>query len=129
VVDGMQIWQVQPAVEEAVERARKGEGPTLIEAKTYRYRGHSRSDPRAYRTKEEEQHYHDRDPIKQYRDYLIEHKVLTAKEFEDLQDKVDENIAYAERFSLEESPYPDPAELYEDVYAGWIEGPRRLEKV
>ena len=63
VVDGMDVLAVREAVGKAVEQARQGNGPTLIEAKTYRYYGHSRSDPRAYRTKEEEQAWHDRDPI------------------------------------------------------------------
>ncbi len=129
VVDGMQIWEVIPAIEEAVERARKGEGPSLIECKTYRYRGHSRSDPRAYRTKDEEKLYHDRDPIKQFSDKLIAEGVMTAAEFEDLQDKVDQDMEEAAQFSLDESPYPDPSELYEDVYKGWIEGKMRLERV
>jgi TPP-dependent pyruvate/acetoin dehydrogenase alpha subunit len=129
IVDGMKLWEVIPAVEKAVARARQGDGPTLIEAKTYRYRGHSRSDPRDYRTKEEEQYYWDRCPIKQYSEHLIKEGTLTAKEFDALQEKVDRDMADAEHFALEESPYPDPSEVLQDVYAGWIEGPRTLEKV
>jgi TPP-dependent pyruvate/acetoin dehydrogenase alpha subunit len=64
VVDGMDVLAVRGSVEKAVNRARRGEGPSLIEAKTYRYFGHSHSDPRVYRTKEEEQSFKDRDPIK-----------------------------------------------------------------
>jgi TPP-dependent pyruvate/acetoin dehydrogenase alpha subunit len=129
VVDGMRVLEVKRAVERAVARARKGGGPTLIEAKTYRYRGHSRSDPRKYRTKEEEQYYHDRDPITQFRTLLESEDVMTVDEMDAVGAEVDAEMAEAERFALEESPYPDPSELTEDVYAGWREGPLGLEPV
>jgi TPP-dependent pyruvate/acetoin dehydrogenase alpha subunit len=129
VVDGMRVLEVKRAVAKAVERARRGEGPTLIEAKTYRYRGHSRSDPRKYRTKEEEQHYWDRCPIRQLRMLLEREGVMSAEESERLQAEVDGEMVEAERFALDESPYPDPSELTEDVYAEWREGPLGLEPV
>ena len=129
IVDGMRVIEVKRAVEEAARRARASEGPTLIEAKTYRYRGHSRSDACAYRTKEEEAYYHERDPIKQFV-MLLEHEgSMTKDEIASVQAEVDAEMAEAETFALEESPYPDPSELTEDVYAGWKEGPLGLEPV
>lgn len=128
VVDGMRVLEVRRVVAEAVQRARRGEGPTLIEAKTYRYRGHSRSDPRAYRTKEEEEHWRGRDPILLFSRLLVEEGVLSEAEVVSLEREVDEELAEAERFALEESPFPEPSELHQDVYVGYIQGPRGLEK-
>ena len=128
VVDGMRVLEVKRAVGEAVARARRGEGPTLIEAKTYRYRGHSRSDPRKYRTKEEEEYWRERDPILRFSGQLVEEGVLTEKEVASLKHRVEEELAEAERFALEESPLPDPGELHRDVYIGYTQGPRGLQK-
>jgi len=125
-VDGQRVLEVRQAVLEAAERARAGGGPTLIEAVTYRYRGHSRSDPRAYRTKEEEQHWHERDPILLFKQDLMEEGTLTEDAFEAVQKEVDSAIADAERFAVEESPYPDPSEVLDDVYAGWVETEKGL---
>jgi len=125
-VDGQRVLEVRDAVLEAIERARKGDGPTLIEAKTYRYRGHSRSDPRVYRTKEEEAYWHERDPITLFKEDLLRDGTLTPKAFEKLQAEVDKALADAEKFAIEESPWPDPAEVMDDVYAGWVEGERGL---
>jgi TPP-dependent pyruvate/acetoin dehydrogenase alpha subunit len=127
-VDGQRVLDVKAAVEEAVQRARDGQGPTLIEAKTYRYRGHSRSDPRVYRTREEEEHWRGRDPILLFRDDLMACGELTAEGFEAMQADVNRAIAEAEEFAVNQSPYPDPAELYDDVYAGWRQGERRIER-
>ena len=129
IVDGQKLLEVKKAVAKAVARARKGDGPTLIECKTYRYRGHSRSDPRKYRTKEEEQYWHDRDPIKLFSRFVIEKKAMTKKEVEELQKKVDKEMADAEDFALNQSPYPDPNTLLEDVYAEWIEGKYGLKRI
>ena len=128
-IDGQHVLEVKAAVGEAVARARKGEGPSLIEAKTYRYRGHSRSDPRKYRTKEEEQFWHDRDPILLFSRFLVEEGAMTQKQVDALQDEVDAEMAEAEDFALNQSPYPDPSTLMEDVYAEWIEGPYGLEPI
>jgi len=125
-VDGQRVLEVRDAVLEAAERARRGGGPTLIEAKTYRYRGHSRSDPRVYRTKEEEAYWQERDPITLFRDDLIGQKLLTNKAFEKLQAVVDRAIAAAETFAVQDSPYPDPSEVLDDVYCGWIETEKGL---
>jgi len=129
VVDGMQVLEVKRIVGEAVERARRGEGPSLIEAKTYRYRGHSRSDPRRYRSKEEEEYWRGRDPILLFSRLLISEGIVTEEKVGALQQEVDEELTEAERFALEESPLPDPSELYQDVYTGYVQGPWGLEKV
>ncbi|MHC5056528.1 MAG: thiamine pyrophosphate-dependent dehydrogenase E1 component subunit alpha [Planctomycetota bacterium] len=129
MVDGMRVLEVKRAVEVAAEHARSGGGPYLVEAKTYRYRGHSRSDPCAYRTKEEEKYYHDRDPILQLSILVQNEKIMTKAEVDEVQAEVDVEMVEAERFALEESPYPDPSELTQDVYAEWREGPLGLEPV
>jgi len=125
-VDGQKVLEVRQAVLEAADHARTGGGPTLIEAVTYRYRGHSRSDPRAYRTKEEEAYWHERDPITLFKRDLIEAGALTQAAFDRLQAEVDSAIADAETFAVEESPYPDPSEVLDDVYCGWIETEKGL---
>jgi pyruvate dehydrogenase E1 component alpha subunit len=130
IVDGQNVLEVKAAVEEAVIRARKGEGPTLIEAKTYRYRGHSRSDPRKYRTKDEEAHWmNERDPIKLFSEYVANEKVMPVADVEKVQNEVDQEMADAEDFALNKSPWPDPSTLLEDVYAEWLEGPYGLEPI
>ena len=128
-IDGQDVLVVKAAIEEAVARARKGGGPTLVECKTYRYRGHSRSDPRKYRTNEEEQSWHDRDPILLFSNHVVEQKMMTREEVDVLEKEVDVEMAEAEDFSLNQSPYPDPATLLEDVYAEWIEGKYGLEPI
>jgi 2-oxoisovalerate dehydrogenase E1 component len=115
VVDGMDVLAVRRAVAEAVERARAGNGPTLIEAKTYRYYGHSRSDPRAYRSKEEEQEWHDRDAVETFARRLVESGIRTQEEIDALEAKLEEQIDAAQEFALH-SPFPDPAELEDFVY-------------
>jgi len=125
-VDGQDVLAVREAVLEAAARARRGDGPSLIEAKTYRYRGHSRSDPRVYRTKEEEAYWHGRDPINLFRDYLLKEGALTEGSFAALQAEVDKALAAAEKFAIEDSPYPNPSEVMDDVYCGWVEGEKGL---
>jgi len=116
VVDGMDVLSVRRAVTRAIERARQGEGPTLIEGKTYRYYGHSHSDPRAYRTREEEAQWRERDPIKVLKGNMISIKLLEEPEFETLQKAVKAKLDRAMEYS-EASPEPDPKELTTDVYA------------
>jgi pyruvate/2-oxoglutarate/acetoin dehydrogenase E1 component/TPP-dependent pyruvate/acetoin dehydrogenase alpha subunit len=116
VVDGMDVLAVRQAVGEAVERARQGGGPTLIEAKTYRYYGHSRSDPRAYRTKEEEQDWHDRDAVETFAQRLVENGICEQSEIDALEAQLEGQIDAAQEFALD-SPFPDPAELEDFVYA------------
>ena len=130
IVDGQSLLDVKAAVEKAVARARKGEGPSLIECKTYRWRGHSRSDPRKYRTKEEEHHWMtQRDPIKIFSDLIVGQKVAAQADVDATWKSVEEEMAAAEKFAIEESPYPDPSTLLEDVYAEWIEGKYGLEPI
>ena len=116
VVDGMDVLAVHRAVSEAVERARQGGGPTLLEAKTYRYYGHSRSDPRAYRTKDEESGWRDRDPIETFATRLVESGICTQGEIDALEAKLEAQIDAAQEFALH-SPFPDPEELDKFVYA------------
>jgi 2-oxoisovalerate dehydrogenase E1 component len=116
VVDGMNVLAVRGAVTRALARARRGEGPTLIEAKTYRYYGHSHSDPRAYRTREEEAAWRARDPITVHQANLATLKLLEAGEVEGLQQAVAAKLEQAMAYS-QASPEPDPKELTTDVYA------------
>ncbi len=115
-VDGMDVLKVRGAVHRAVERARSGKGPTLIEAKTYRYFGHSHSDPRAYRTKEEEVEWKSRDPILSLKQGMQAVKMLSPEEFSELEETVSQKLEQAMDFSMA-SPPPDPAETYTDVFA------------
>ncbi len=116
VVDGMDVLAVRGAVKKAVDRARSGKGPTLIECKTYRYYGHSHSDPRAYRTKEEEAAWKARDPINALRDGLIAIGWLTEEEFDRMDETVQAKLETAVQFA-QSSPEPSPDELTTDVFA------------
>jgi len=133
VVDGMDVLAVRGSVERAVERARRGQGPTLIEAKTYRWFGHSHSDPRAYRTKEEEAEWKKRDPIRVTKEDLEAVGMLNKPEYDQMDATVREKLETAMRFS-EASPEPDPKEVETDVFAPakWtsadIEAERRLRE-
>jgi len=115
IVDGMDIFAVRAAVEKAVERARKGFGPTLIEAKTYRWFGHSISDQRIYRTKEEETKWRERCPITVMRGKLAASGALTESEMDAIRDKAKATIEVATKFATD-SPLPDASELLDDVY-------------
>ncbi|HEY5271249.1 MAG TPA: dehydrogenase E1 component subunit alpha/beta [Anaerolineales bacterium] len=116
VVDGMDVLAVRSAVAKAAERARHGEGPTLIEAKTYRWFGHSHSDPRTYRTREEEAEWKMRDPITVMKDNLQVVKMLTDGEFEALENAVDAKLEKAMEFG-NNSPEPKAEDMDSDVYA------------
>jgi pyruvate/2-oxoglutarate/acetoin dehydrogenase E1 component/TPP-dependent pyruvate/acetoin dehydrogenase alpha subunit len=116
IVDGMNVLEVRKSVAEAAERARAGQGPTLIECQTYRYYGHSHSDPRAYRTREEEAEYRAKDPIKQLQAGMSSLGWLEEKEFDQLEEFVDEKLDKAMDYS-EKSPEPNPDQLYTDVFA------------
>jgi pyruvate dehydrogenase E1 component alpha subunit len=114
-VNGMSPEAVHEAVEEAVARARRGDGPTLLDIRTYRYKGHSMSDPQKYRTKEEVAEWMEQDPIEHCLKMIQSNKWLTAKEIEEIdawvKNEVEESVKFAE-----ESPYPDADDLYEDIY-------------
>jgi pyruvate dehydrogenase E1 component alpha subunit len=114
-VDGMSPEAVHEGIIRAVNRARKGEGPTLLEIKTYRYKGHSMSDPQKYRTKEEVEEYKERDPIEHCRKVLLENFKLKEAEIEVIDERVKAEVEECVRFS-EESPWPSNDELLKDVY-------------
>jgi len=114
-VNGMSPEAVHEAIAEACERARRGDGPTLLDIRTYRYKGHSMSDPQKYRTKEEVAEWLAVDPIQHCLNVITENKWLSTKEVDGISDwvknEVDESIEFAEN-----SPYPEGSELYKDVY-------------
>jgi len=114
-VNGMQCETVHEAIAEACERARKGDGPTLLEMKTYRYKGHSMSDAATYRKKEEVEEYKTKDPIEQALATIKTKKYATQSELDAIDNKIKLIIEEAVTFA-EESPYPDASELYKDVY-------------
>jgi pyruvate/2-oxoglutarate/acetoin dehydrogenase E1 component/TPP-dependent pyruvate/acetoin dehydrogenase alpha subunit len=116
VVDGMDVLAIRGVVAKAVERARNGLGPTLIEAKTYRYYGHSHSDPRVYRTKDEEKYWRERDPILSLRSKMLEAGLLKPEESTAIEENAKKKLNLALRFS-EQSPQPLPEEVDTDVYA------------
>jgi len=115
-VDGMDVLAVFEAASEAVERARAGGGPTLLECVTYRYRGHSKSDRQRYRTREEVARWRAQDPIERLRRLLEEQGLVQPGEFDALAAAAREQVEEAVRFA-EASPEPDPSTLLEDVYA------------
>jgi pyruvate dehydrogenase E1 component alpha subunit len=114
-VDGMSVEAVHEAVSRAVERARKGDGPTFLEFRTYRYRGHSMSDPQKYRTKEEVEKYKAQDPIEQVKNAILSKKVATEAELEAIDAGIKIKVEEAVKFA-EESAYPPVSEAYKDVY-------------
>ncbi len=116
VVDGMDVMAVYEAAGEAVSRARSGKGPTLIEAKTYRFRGHFEGDAGNYRPKEEIEEWLKRDPIKLYKEKLLEMRVLTEKQAEEIDKKALAEMDEAVKFA-KESPFPEPEEALENVYS------------
>jgi len=115
VVDGMDVLAVREAVAKAVEHARAGKGPYLLEAKTYRWYGHSRSDPRAYRTKEEEAAWKSRDPIPNFSALLVSKGIATEAEIDAIEERAEVAIEEATDFALD-SPMPAAEELMDFVY-------------
>lgn len=115
VVNGMSPESVHEAIEEAGNRARKGEGPTLLDIRTYRYKGHSMSDPQKYRTKEEVSEWMEKDPIDHCYNVILENKWLSEKELKEIQEWVKKEVQESVDFA-ENSPYPEGKELYEDIY-------------
>src|SRR5437762_6331117 len=115
-VDGMDVLQMRAAVQRAVKRAREESLPTLIEARTYRYMGHSMSDPGNYRTRAEIEKYQERDPIKVFTNQLKEADMISETDIAEIEAQVKEDVARAVSFD-DESPLPDPGEFYTDIYA------------
>jgi pyruvate dehydrogenase E1 component alpha subunit len=114
-VDGMKVEAVHEAIAEAAERARKESIPTLLDIKTYRYKGHSMSDPGKYRTRDEVKLYKEIDPIEQVRKTILENKYATTEELDNIEAKVLEGVEASVQFA-EDSPFPDERELFTDVY-------------
>lgn len=114
-VNGMSPEAVHEAIAEACDRARRGDGPTLLDIRTYRYKGHSMSDPQKYRTKEEVNEWMEQDPIEHCLRVIQDNKWLTEEEILGIQSWVKQEVEESVEFA-ENSPYPEAHELYEDVY-------------
>lgn len=114
-VDGMDPVAVHNAMDEAVQRARAGEGPTFLEIRTYRYKGHSMSDPAKYRTKEELEEYKGRDPLISTKQAILENNYADEAWFAEIEAGVKKVVEESVKFA-EESPYPSVDELYKDIY-------------
>lgn len=115
-VDGMDVEAVHNAIEKAAKWCRDGKGPYLLEMETYRFKGHSMSDPRKYRTKKEEEEYQDEDPISKVLKTIRDNKYATDKQLEKIHDKVKKQIVDAIQFA-EDSPFPEPEAMYEEIYS------------
>lgn len=115
-VDAMKVEEVHEAISEAAKRARKGDGPTLLELRTYRYKGHSMSDPAKYRTKEELEAYKKRDPLEQVKDAILKNKIATEEVLNEINKKVKNMVDESVKFA-EESAFPAPEDAFKDVYA------------
>ncbi len=114
-VDGMNVENAHDAMERAVKHSRNGKGPYLLEMITYRYKGHSMSDPAKYRTKEEVESFKAQDPIENVLSTIRENKFATDSQIEEIEKRIHEIVEDSVKFA-EESPYPDASELYKDVY-------------
>ncbi|MBN2455340.1 MAG: dehydrogenase E1 component subunit alpha/beta [Sedimentisphaerales bacterium] len=115
IMDGQDVFAVYQAVSSAIKLARADNQMTLIEAKTYRWYGHSRSDPKAYRTKDEEKTWHERDPIVVLRKKLLSESLCTEQQLDQIKQKAINTIEDATKFGLD-SPWPDASDLTKDVY-------------
>jgi len=114
-LDGMTPEIVHEGVARAMKRARDGEGPTLLEMKTYRYRGHSVSDPQKYRSKDEVEEYKDQDPIIKVRKTILENNFATEAALQEIDEKINGIVEASVKFA-EDSPWPDDSEVLKDVY-------------
>jgi len=114
-VDGMTPETVHEGIARAVKRAREGDGPTLIELKTYRYKGHSVSDPQKYRTKEEVESYKAKDPIAIVLKTILDNKFATNEDIKAIDERINAVVEESVKFA-EESPWPDDSEVLKDVY-------------
>jgi pyruvate dehydrogenase E1 component alpha subunit len=114
-IDAMKPEEVHMSVDRAVKRARNGEGPTLIEMRTYRFKGHSMSDPAKYRTKEELEEFKEKDPITHVLNVITKENYATEAEIETIQARVKAIVDDCVEFA-ENSPWPDVSEVYKDIY-------------
>ncbi len=118
-VDGTDVFEVYKAAEQAVNRARKGGGPTFMELETYRFHGHFHADvPERYRPKEEEDYYKSRDPIKQFENKVVAEELMLEEDLERIRNQITDEISQAVEFALN-SPLPDTSELTKDVYVSY----------
>jgi pyruvate dehydrogenase E1 component alpha subunit len=115
-IDGMSPEAVHEGLTRAVNRAREGGGPTLLEIKTYRYKGHSISDPQKYRTKDEVEGYKQRDPIEMVLKTILDNSFATQEEIDGINKRINDQVAESVQFA-ETSPWPNDDELLKDVYA------------
>lgn len=114
-VDAMNVENVHEAVAKAAKHVRAGKGPYLLEFRTYRYKGHSMSDPAKYRTKKEVETYKAKDPVEQVRTTILKEGIATQKEIDAIYSKVRDIVAESVKFA-EDSKFPDPSEAFMDVY-------------
>jgi pyruvate dehydrogenase E1 component alpha subunit len=114
-VNAMRVEDVHEATKKAADRARNGDGPTFLEFRTYRFKGHSMSDPGKYRSKEEVEEYKQLDPIESVKDTILKNKIATEKELEAIDEKIKLQVEEAVKFA-EESPFPPAEDLYTDIY-------------
>ena len=119
-VDGNDVFAVYEAAKEAIKRARNGQGPTLIECKTYRHRGHFEGDAGAYKPTEEQKEWLEKDPIPRIEKFMIENKIVTEKELGDLRNEVKNQIEEAIEFA-NNSPYPELETAVNDIYSDIVE--------
>ena len=119
-VDGNDVMAVYEVAKEAIDRARKGQGPTLIECKTWRWRGHFEGDPGIYKDSKEQKAWMEKEPVKRYRTFLEESKVMTADEMDAVDKRIDDEIDAAVTYASE-SPLPTPEDAVKDVYTDIIE--------
>ncbi|MCM3567503.1 thiamine pyrophosphate-dependent dehydrogenase E1 component subunit alpha [Neobacillus mesonae] len=118
-INGNDVVEVYQTVGEAIERARNGEGPSLIECETFRIQGHGISDPQIYKTEEEKQlHLTDEECIKKFKSYVTKHQLLSDKEMSEIDQSIEDTVEKALQFAIN-SPYPDAKELYTDVYVSY----------
>lgn len=116
VIDGNDVVEVYEAVQKAAEHARSGKGPVLVESKTYRWLGHSKSDAQAYRTKDEVEEWKGKDPILRLHNYMLENQIAAEDEINSIEDKSIKDLETAVQFAMD-SPEPPIESLTEDVYA------------
>lgn len=114
-VEGMNVMSVHEEVSKAVQHAKAGNGPVFLEIRTYRYKGHSMSDPAKYRTKEELEKYKDLDPVAHIKNYIVENKIASDPEINLIEERIKLTVQESVTFA-ENSPFPEPEELYTDVY-------------
>lgn len=120
VVDGNDVFAVYEAANEAIKRARNGEGPTLVECKTYRHRGHFEGDPGLYKPDEEMEEWMEKDPIPRMVNYLLENDIVSKEEIEEIDKEIDKDIEEAVKFA-EDSPIPSIESIVEDIYTDIVE--------